>query len=88
MHVLSPDQLNTYDVLVNDEVVFTTEALRAFLAGPASTRSAIAPERSAELAASRALAAESAQRGDAQPGNAQPGNAQPGNAQPGEEEGQ
>ena len=68
VHVLSPDQLNTYDVLVNDEVVFTTDALRAFLAGPASTRSAIAPERSAELAASRALAAESAQRGDAQPG--------------------
>ena len=85
VHVLSPDQLNTYDVLVNDEVVFTTEALRAFLAGPASTRSAIAPERSAELAASRALAAESAQRGDAQPGDAQPGDAQPGDAQPGEE---
>jgi large subunit ribosomal protein L4 len=34
VHVLTPDQLNTYDVLVNDEVVFTAEALAHFLAGP------------------------------------------------------
>jgi large subunit ribosomal protein L4 len=33
-HVIAPDQLNTYDVLVNDVVVFTQEALDAFLAGP------------------------------------------------------
>jgi large subunit ribosomal protein L4 len=33
VHLLTPDQLNTYDVLVNDHVVFTTEALRAFLGG-------------------------------------------------------
>jgi len=33
VHLLAPDQLNTYDVLVNDHVVFTTEALRAFLGG-------------------------------------------------------
>ncbi len=31
VHVLSPDQLNTYDVLVNDEVVFTAQALQVFL---------------------------------------------------------
>ena len=30
----SPDQLNTYDVLVSDDVVFTQGALEAFLAGP------------------------------------------------------
>lgn len=40
VHVLSPDQLNTYDVLVNDEVVFTVDALHSFLAGPAGGRSA------------------------------------------------
>jgi large subunit ribosomal protein L4 len=34
VHVLAPDQLNTYDVLVNDEVVFTADALETFLAGP------------------------------------------------------
>jgi large subunit ribosomal protein L4 len=38
VHVLSPDQLNTYDVLVNDEVVFTADALQAFLAGPVNTK--------------------------------------------------
>jgi large subunit ribosomal protein L4 len=32
VHVLAADQLNTYDVLVADEVVFTTEALDEFLA--------------------------------------------------------
>ncbi|HVL83656.1 MAG TPA: 50S ribosomal protein L4 [Pseudonocardia sp.] len=34
VHLITPDQLNTYDVLVNDAVVFTQEALDAFLAGP------------------------------------------------------
>lgn len=33
-HVIAPDQLNTYDVLVNDVVVFTQEALDTFLTGP------------------------------------------------------
>jgi large subunit ribosomal protein L4 len=31
VHVLAADQLNTYDVLVADEVVFTSEALEEFL---------------------------------------------------------
>jgi large subunit ribosomal protein L4 len=31
LHVLADDQLNTYDVLAADQVVFTTEALRAFV---------------------------------------------------------
>jgi large subunit ribosomal protein L4 len=35
-HVLVADQLNTYDVLVSDDVVFTSGALAAFLAGPRS----------------------------------------------------
>jgi large subunit ribosomal protein L4 len=37
VHLIAPDQLNTYDVLVNDAVVFTQEALDAFLAGPIAT---------------------------------------------------
>jgi large subunit ribosomal protein L4 len=37
VHLIAPDQLNTYDVLVNDAVVFTSEALDAFLAGPIAT---------------------------------------------------
>src|SRR4051794_15540625 len=31
VHVITADQLNTYDVLVNDDVVFTKDALQAFL---------------------------------------------------------
>jgi large subunit ribosomal protein L4 len=31
VHVIAPDQLNTYDVLVSDDVVFTEGALAAFL---------------------------------------------------------
>lgn len=34
VHVLAADQLNTYDVLCADDVVFTQAALDAFVAGP------------------------------------------------------
>jgi large subunit ribosomal protein L4 len=37
IHVLHSDQLNTYDVLASDHVVFTEQALSAFLGGPAAT---------------------------------------------------
>ena len=40
VHVLEPSQLNTYDVLCSDEIVFTQAALDAFLAGPAKGKSA------------------------------------------------
>src|SRR5262249_16670670 len=33
VHLLDPGQLNTYDVLVSDDVVFTKAALESFLAG-------------------------------------------------------
>lgn len=39
VHIISADQLNTYDVLVNDDVVFTQAALGEFL-----SRAAGAPE--------------------------------------------
>jgi large subunit ribosomal protein L4 len=40
VHVLEPGQLNTYDVLISDDVVFTEDALETFLAGPAKGKSA------------------------------------------------
>jgi large subunit ribosomal protein L4 len=40
VHLLEPGQLNTYDVLVSDDVVFTAGALEAFVAGPATGKSA------------------------------------------------
>ncbi|WP_069387338.1 50S ribosomal protein L4 [Cellulosimicrobium cellulans] len=48
VHLLVADQLNTYDVLVSDDVVFTQGALDAFLAGPAKGRSAKAVATSTE----------------------------------------
>ncbi|MBO0827598.1 MAG: 50S ribosomal protein L4 [Streptosporangiales bacterium] len=38
VHVLAPEQLNTYDVLVADDVVFTEAALQAFCTGPVGAR--------------------------------------------------
>jgi large subunit ribosomal protein L4 len=49
VHVIAPDQLNTYDVLVNDDVVFTKDSLDVFLAGPVRGRSAKAVARSSEV---------------------------------------
>ncbi|HEY8372762.1 MAG TPA: 50S ribosomal protein L4 [Pseudonocardiaceae bacterium] len=57
VHVIAPDQLNTYDVLVNDDVVFTKDALETFLAGPVRGKSAKASARSSELAVSDSEAA-------------------------------
>ncbi|MHB0929081.1 MAG: 50S ribosomal protein L4 [Candidatus Nanopelagicales bacterium] len=51
VHVLFVDQLNTYDVLISDDVIFTTEALAVFLAGPVAGKSvkAVATESEAGL---------------------------------------
>jgi large subunit ribosomal protein L4 len=35
VHLLYADQLNTYDVMVSDDVVFTKAGFDAFVAGPA-----------------------------------------------------
>lgn len=51
VHVLAPDQLNTYDVLRSDQVVFTADALQTFVAGQAGKRSPTASGRSREEAA-------------------------------------
>src|SRR6476660_3968102 len=40
VHVLSPDQLNTYDVLKADDVVFSVEALDAYIAANTSNNTA------------------------------------------------
>ncbi|KRV46784.1 50S ribosomal protein L4 [Wenjunlia vitaminophila] len=54
VHILEPGQLNTYDVLVSDDVVFTKAAFERFVAGPASGRSATAVARESELEGSDA----------------------------------
>src|SRR5690606_12805451 len=58
VHLLHPDQLNTYDVLVSDDVVFSAEALEQFVAGPVKGRSVTASASSAEPEAADAAVAE------------------------------
>jgi len=48
VHVLPVDQLNAYDVLLADDVVFTKSALDVFIAGPAKGASVKAVATSAE----------------------------------------
>ena len=40
VHLIAADQLNTYDVLTSDDIVFTRGALEAFVAGPVTGRGA------------------------------------------------
>jgi large subunit ribosomal protein L4 len=47
-HLLVADQLNTYDVLCADSVLFTEAALASFLAGPVKGRGAKAVASSSE----------------------------------------
>ncbi len=49
IHLLEPGQLNTYDVLISDDIVFTQAALELFLAGAPKGKSATATASSAEL---------------------------------------
>jgi large subunit ribosomal protein L4 len=69
VHLIAPDQLNTYDVLVSDDVVFTEGALAVFLdkdqgkAGPALLDSTSPDERAKRLGeAVETLAQEPADR--------------------------
>jgi len=51
INVIAPDQLNTYDVLVNDDVVFTKDSFDAFVAGPVKGRGAKAVASESEVSA-------------------------------------
>ncbi|GAA2692897.1 50S ribosomal protein L4 [Streptomyces aculeolatus] len=44
VHILDAGQLNTYDVLVSDDVVFTQAAFERFVAGPVKGGKAVADE--------------------------------------------
>jgi len=50
VHAIAVDQLNAYDVLVNDEVVFTSAALQSFVAGPTGGIAAKAVASESEIA--------------------------------------
>jgi len=73
VHVLVPDQLNTYDVLCADDVAFTEAALRTFLAGPKTGRSvtAVATEAEAEQVEAEQAEAEQVETAQAESPNAE-----------------
>jgi large subunit ribosomal protein L4 len=56
VHALVPDQLNTYDVLCADDVVFTQGALEAFVAGPARGKGAVGIGRAVGTASDEEVA--------------------------------
>jgi large subunit ribosomal protein L4 len=64
VHLLEPGQLNTYDVLISDDVVFTQAALESFLGGPATGKSAKGAATSAEPEAAVEVEAEVAEEAE------------------------
>ena len=44
LHLLVPDQLNAYDILKSDDIVFSENAIKDFLAGPRKVAKAVARE--------------------------------------------
>ncbi len=66
VHVLSVDQLNTYDVLVSDDVVFTSGSLEAFLSGAPTGKAATAVATESEAATVDAPIDEAAAEPDAE----------------------
>jgi large subunit ribosomal protein L4 len=72
VHLLEPGQLNTYDVLISDDVVFTQSALESFLAGSPKGKSAKGAASSVEVAepvkvekAAKAVSTEKAEKAPA-----------------------
>lgn len=51
VRVVAPDQLNTYDVLVTDDVIFTKGSFDTFVAGPVKGRGAKAIATESEVSA-------------------------------------
>jgi large subunit ribosomal protein L4 len=58
VHLIAPGQLNTYDVLISDDVVFTESALQAFLAGAPKGKAVKATATSSEAEAAPVAATE------------------------------
>jgi large subunit ribosomal protein L4 len=51
MHLIVNDQLNAYDVLVSDDIVFTETAIREFITGSNKSATAVARESEIEVSA-------------------------------------
>jgi large subunit ribosomal protein L4 len=51
MHLLVPDQLNAYDILKSDDVVFSEAAIKDFLKAPSKGKSTTSVARESEVSA-------------------------------------
>jgi large subunit ribosomal protein L4 len=60
VHVIAPDQLNTYDVLVADDLVFTEAALNAFVGGKQTAAEAAPTSEPAKKTAAKKAPAKKA----------------------------
>jgi large subunit ribosomal protein L4 len=49
LHLIASDQLNAYDVVVADDVIFSSGALKEFISGPAKGKSVTAVARESEV---------------------------------------
>ena len=70
VHLIAPDQLNTYDVLVSDDVVFTEGALARFLKQPAPEAAPKPAAKSAEKPATETSAKPATEAGTTEPAGA------------------
>jgi large subunit ribosomal protein L4 len=51
LHLLVPDQLNAYDILKSDDVVFSETAIKDFLKAPSKGKGATSVARESEVSA-------------------------------------
>ena len=63
VHTLTADQLNAYDVLCADDIVFTSQALEAFVSGPVKGKSVKAVATESEVLGSEATGSAVAELG-------------------------
>jgi large subunit ribosomal protein L4 len=66
VHILAVDQLNTYDVLLSDDVVFTRGAYDVFVSGPRTGKSVKAVASSSEVDTETDTETDAATEGEAQ----------------------
>jgi large subunit ribosomal protein L4 len=66
VHLIAVDQLNTYDVLLSDDVVFTRGAYDVFVSGPRTGKSVKAVASSSEVDTETDTETDAATEGEAQ----------------------
>jgi large subunit ribosomal protein L4 len=66
VHVIAPDQLNTYDVLVSDDIIFTESALESFVSSRAKDGETLVTKPVKKAAAKKTAAKKTAPKAEAE----------------------